>query len=44
MMETQKIGYEGVLMFEVSDNADPVDVLKRCAKARARLEKSLVTF
>jgi len=44
MMETQKIGYEGVLMFEVSDTADPVDVLKRCAKARARLEKSLVTF
>ena len=44
MMETQKIGYEGVLMFEVSDTADPVDVLKRCAKARARLERSLVTF
>jgi sugar phosphate isomerase/epimerase len=45
MMETQKIGYEGVLMFEVSDTAaDPVDVLKRCAKARARLEKSFVTF
>jgi sugar phosphate isomerase/epimerase len=44
MMETQKIGYDGALMFEVSDTGDPVDVLKRCAKARARLEQSLVTF
>jgi sugar phosphate isomerase/epimerase len=44
MMETQKIGYDGVLMLEVSDTADPVDVLRRCAKARARLEKSFVTF
>ena len=44
MMETQKIGYDGPLMFEVSDTGDPVDVLKRCAKARERLEKSLVTF
>ena len=44
MMETQKIGYDGVLMFEVSDTGDPVDVLKRCVKARERLEKTLVTF
>jgi sugar phosphate isomerase/epimerase len=44
MMETQKIGYDGALMFEVSDTGDPVEVLKRCAKARERLEKSLVTF
>jgi sugar phosphate isomerase/epimerase len=44
MMETQKIGYDGALMFEVSDTGDPVDVLKRSAKARERLEKSLVTF
>jgi sugar phosphate isomerase/epimerase len=44
MMETQKIGYDGVLMFEVTDTGDPVDVLKRCVKARERLEKSLVTF
>jgi sugar phosphate isomerase/epimerase len=44
MMETQKIGYDGALMFEVSDTGDPVDVLKRCAKARERLEKSFVTF
>ena len=33
MMETQKIGYDGALMFEVSDTGDPIDVLKRCAKA-----------
>ena len=45
MMETQKIGYDGVLMFEVgSAGGDPVDVLKRCAKARERLEKTFVTF
>src|SRR5919106_1315877 len=41
MMETQKIGYDGVMMFEVGDGSgDPVDVLKRCAKARERLEKT----
>jgi sugar phosphate isomerase/epimerase len=45
LMETQKIGYDGVMMFEVgSDGGDPVDVLKRCAKARERLEKAFVTF
>ena len=44
MMETQKIGYDGVLMFEVADTGDPVDVLQRCAKARERLEKTFVTF
>jgi sugar phosphate isomerase/epimerase len=44
MMETQKIGYDGVLMFEVSDTGDPVDVLRRCTKARERLEKSFVIF
>ena len=37
MMETQKIGYDGVLMFEVGGHGgDPVDVLKRCVEgARA---------
>jgi sugar phosphate isomerase/epimerase len=44
MMETQKIGYDGTLMFEVADTGDPVDVLERCVKARARLEKTFVTF
>jgi sugar phosphate isomerase/epimerase len=45
MMETQKIGYDGVMLFEVGNgSADPVDVLKRCAKARERLEKTFVTF
>ena len=44
MMETQKIGYDGALMFEVADTGDPLDILKRCAKARERLEKSFVTF
>jgi sugar phosphate isomerase/epimerase len=44
MMETQKIGYEGVLMFEVADTGNPVDVLERCVKARGRLESTFVTF
>ena len=44
MMETQKIGYDGVLMFEVADTGDPVDVLRRSVKARERLEKTFVTF
>ena len=45
MMATQKIGYDGALMFEVgSTGADPVDVLRRIARARERLEKTFVTF
>lgn len=45
MMTTQKIGYDGVLMFEVGAGAaEPVDVLKRISKARERLEKTFVVF
>lgn len=44
IMETQKIGYEDVLMFEVAANGDPVDVLQRTARARERLERAFVTF
>jgi sugar phosphate isomerase/epimerase len=44
MMETQKIGYDGTLMFEVADTGDPVNVLQRCVKARERLEQTFVTF
>ena len=44
MMETQKIGYDGTLMFEVADTGDPVNVLARCVKARTRLEQTFVTF
>jgi sugar phosphate isomerase/epimerase len=44
MMETQKIGYDGVMMLEVADTGDPVDVLRRSAKARERLEKTFVVF
>lgn len=44
MLETQKVGYEGVLMLEVADTGDPVDVLRRSVKARERLEQTLVTF
>ncbi|HEY5618991.1 MAG TPA: sugar phosphate isomerase/epimerase family protein [Vicinamibacterales bacterium] len=44
MMETQKIGYDGVLMLEVGESGNPVDVLKRSAAARERLESTFVTF
>lgn len=44
MMETQKIGYDGTLMFEVAGGGDAVGVLERCVKARARLEQTFVTF
>jgi hypothetical protein len=38
------IGYDGVLMLEVSDTGNPLEVLKRAAAARERLEKLFVTF
>jgi sugar phosphate isomerase/epimerase len=44
MMETQKVGYDGALMFEVADTGNPLDVLKRSVKVRERLEKTFVTF
>jgi len=45
MMTTQKIGYDGMLMFEVgAGGADAVDVLKRLARARERLAATFVTF
>jgi sugar phosphate isomerase/epimerase len=44
MMATQKIGYDGVLMLEVGATGDAVDVLRRCVRARERLEKTFVTF
>ena len=42
--ETQKIGYEDVLMLEVADVGDPVEVLQRSATARDRLEQIFVTL
>jgi sugar phosphate isomerase/epimerase len=42
VMETQKIGYDGIMLFEVGGAADPVDVLRRTVRARERLEKSFV--
>jgi sugar phosphate isomerase/epimerase len=42
--ETQKIGYDDALMFEVADTGDPLDVLRTSAKARERLEKAFITF
>jgi sugar phosphate isomerase/epimerase len=44
VMETQKIGYDGVLMFEPAADGDAVEVLKRCVSARRRMEKAFLTF
>jgi sugar phosphate isomerase/epimerase len=44
MTGTQKIGYDGTLVFEVADTGDALDVLRRTVAARARLERTLVTF
>jgi sugar phosphate isomerase/epimerase len=44
MMATQKVGYDGVLMFEVADGGDALAVLKKAAAARERLQKLFVTF
>jgi sugar phosphate isomerase/epimerase len=38
MMATQKIGYDDMLMFEVTGGSDPRDVLRRTAVARQRLQ------
>ena len=44
MMETQKIGYDDVLMFEVAGSGNPSEVLGRSVKARERLQKTLITL
>jgi sugar phosphate isomerase/epimerase len=44
MMETQKVGYDGLLMFELADGGDPIEVLRRSAKARTRLADTLVSL
>jgi sugar phosphate isomerase/epimerase len=44
IMETQKIGYDGVLMFEVENTGNPLEVLDRAVKARERLEHMFVAF
>ena len=44
IMATQKIGYDGVLMFEVDGAGNPADVLKRAVTARDRLEKLFITL
>ena len=44
IMETQKIGYDDVLMLEVADTGNPVEVLQRSARARERLEDILGTI
>ena len=41
IMETQKIGYDGAMMFEVADTGNPVEVLERSVKGRERLEEMM---
>jgi len=43
-VETQKIGYDDVLMFEVGNTGDPIEVLQRSAQARERLEATFVSL
>jgi sugar phosphate isomerase/epimerase len=44
IMGTQKIGYDGVLMFEAAGQGSPDDVLRRLAAARTRLESLFFDF
>ena len=44
MMETQKIGYDGMMMFEVAGSGNRPDVLQRMARARTELDRMLATF
>jgi sugar phosphate isomerase/epimerase len=44
IMATQKVGYDGVVMFDTAGGNDPADVLRRCAGARRRLDRMFVTF
>jgi len=39
LMALQKIGYEGVLMFELAAAAEPRVALERAQRARERLER-----
>lgn len=41
MMSTMKVGYDGVLMFEVSGGTDPLTTLAAAARARERLVRAL---
>ena len=41
MMETQKIGYDGVWMFEVANTSTPTAVLEKTRAARDRFERLL---
>lgn len=41
LMEFQKVGYDGVWMFEVANTSDPKTVLEKTAKARTKFESLL---
>jgi sugar phosphate isomerase/epimerase len=41
LMGFQKVGYDGVWMFEVANNSDPKTVLERTARSRKRFESLL---
>jgi sugar phosphate isomerase/epimerase len=44
IMELEKIGYDGVLMYEVRNTASATEVLERCVRARKKLEGLSVTW
>jgi sugar phosphate isomerase/epimerase len=41
LMSLQKVGYDGVIMFELANTGDPRDVLRRSVEARVRFEEIL---
>ncbi|HEY8549760.1 MAG TPA: sugar phosphate isomerase/epimerase family protein [Vicinamibacterales bacterium] len=43
LLALQKVGYEGVLMFELAGAADPAPVLARARAARQRIERLLAS-
>jgi len=44
VMETQKVGYDDVLMLELAGGVNPADALERSVKARERLGRAFITF
>ena len=40
---TQKVGYDGVFVFEINNAGDPLDVLRRCEAARDEFQRRFIT-
>jgi sugar phosphate isomerase/epimerase len=44
LMSLQKVGYEGVILFELANTGQPRDVLQKAADARKRFEEILLEY